>query len=127
MIRPPPRSTLFPYTTLFRRHCNAPAAAVPPILTIMAELTVHSRVVVPESVIAREVAGETVLLDLDSGTYFGLDPTATDLWRAIAAGGSLGDALATVERVYEVDPAVLRDDLLRLIEQMLRRRLLSLA
>jgi hypothetical protein len=93
----------------------------------MAELTIDSRVVVPESVIAREVAGETVILDLDSGTYFGLDPTATDMWRALAAGGSPGAALAIVERVYDVDPEVLRDDLLRLTEQMLHRRLLSLA
>lgn len=93
----------------------------------MAALTLNSRVVVPESVVAREVAGETVILDLDSGTYFGLDPTATDMWRAISAGGSLGDAVAIVERAYEVDPAVLRDDLLRLTEQMLRKRLLSLA
>jgi coenzyme PQQ synthesis protein D (PqqD) len=93
----------------------------------MAELTINSCVVVPESVIAREVGGETVILDLDSGTYFGLNPIATDMWRAIAAGGSLGDALAIMERAYEVDPAVLRDDLLRLTEQMLRRRLISLA
>jgi hypothetical protein len=48
------------------------------------------------------------------------------MWRAITAGGSLGDALAIVERAYEVDPAVLRDDLLGLTEQMLRKRLLSL-
>jgi ribosome biogenesis SPOUT family RNA methylase Rps3 len=93
----------------------------------MAELTINSCVVVPESVIAREVAGETVILDLDSGTYFGLDPTATDMWRAIVAGGSLGDALAIVQHAYEVDPAVLRADLLRLTEQMLGKRLLSLA
>jgi hypothetical protein len=93
----------------------------------MAELSINSRVVVPDSVIAREVGGETVILDLDSGTYFGLNPTGTDMWRAIAAGGSLSDALAIVERAYEVDPTVLRDDLLRLTEQMLRRRLISLA
>src|SRR5438552_14073111 len=29
MIRRPPRSTLFPYTTLFRSHCFAPGAALP--------------------------------------------------------------------------------------------------
>src|SRR3712207_669750 len=27
MLRPPPRSTLFPYTTLFRSHAGEPAAA----------------------------------------------------------------------------------------------------
>jgi hypothetical protein len=94
---------------------------------MMAELTLNSRVVVPESVVAREVAGELVLLDLDSGTYFGLDSTATDMWRAITASESLGDALAIVEREYEVDPIVLRDDMLRLTEKMLHKRLLSLA
>src|SRR5438128_8910972 len=36
MIRPPPRSTLFPYTTLFRsrtpvRGCTPPAASVAPM------------------------------------------------------------------------------------------------
>src|SRR2546422_1305940 len=30
MIRRPPRSTLFPYTTLFRSRWRAPAAAPPP-------------------------------------------------------------------------------------------------
>src|SRR5256885_12908919 len=30
MIRRPPRSTLFPYTTLFRSACARPAASPPP-------------------------------------------------------------------------------------------------
>src|SRR3989441_2746184 len=29
MIRRPPRSTLFPYTTLFRSHIHVPAGAIP--------------------------------------------------------------------------------------------------
>src|SRR5256885_17258102 len=31
MVRPPPRSTLFPYTTLFRNHGVAPLRDVPPV------------------------------------------------------------------------------------------------
>src|SRR3712207_8619430 len=34
MIRRPPRSTLFPYTTLFRsRRCGLPSEDLPPVLT----------------------------------------------------------------------------------------------
>src|SRR2546422_5665981 len=35
MIRRPPRSTLFPYTTLFRSHVTAFAAIEPDRLTVM--------------------------------------------------------------------------------------------
>jgi len=36
-------------------------------LRSMVELTLDNRVAIPESVIAREVDGETVLLNLDTG------------------------------------------------------------
>src|SRR5256885_7596961 len=32
MIRRPPRSTLFPYTTLFRSHCDAQRLQEPPVI-----------------------------------------------------------------------------------------------
>src|SRR5258708_31356597 len=40
MIRRPPRSTLFPYTTLFR----SPATAATPVILLSAEAEVHERV-----------------------------------------------------------------------------------
>ena len=36
-----------------------------------------------DDVVAREVAGETVLLNLASGTYFGLNETGTLIWELI--------------------------------------------
>ena len=91
----------------------------------MAELTLEDRVVIPENVIAREVDGETVLLNLDTGIYFGLDGVGTAIWRAIQAHASLQEAAAAVEHEYDVDPAVLHADLLRLISQMLAKGLLQ--
>src|SRR5438067_6577242 len=34
MIRPPPRSTLFPYTTLFRSHLNSVATQAPDLVML---------------------------------------------------------------------------------------------
>jgi len=93
----------------------------------MAELTLDHRVVVPDGVIARELDGETVLLNLDTGIYFGLDAVGTGIWRAIRASGSLQDALAAVESEYDVDRDVLRVDLLDLVNQMLAKGLLQSA
>ena len=57
----------------------------------MVELMLDNRVAIPESVIAREVDGETVLLNLDTGIYFGLDAVGTAIWRAIQEDGRLMD------------------------------------
>src|SRR5690349_22422313 len=38
MSRPPPRSTLFPYTTLFRSQVRATVLGVPPALDLLAPL-----------------------------------------------------------------------------------------
>ena len=91
----------------------------------MAELNLNDRVVVPDGVIARELDGETVLLNLDTGIYFGLDTVGTGIWRAIRANGSLQDALAAVEGDYDVERDVLRADLLDLVSRMLAKGLLQ--
>jgi len=41
---------------------------------------VMDRVTVPPHVIARRVGEDTVILDLASGTYFGLDPVGARIW-----------------------------------------------
>src|SRR3712207_6885238 len=62
MIRRPPRSTLFPYTTLFRSNVPVPA---PGVLAPDCPVTVAAR---PEVVRLRQLAREgiTVLLDRKS-------------------------------------------------------------
>ena len=48
------------------------------------------------AVVARELDGETVLLNLDTGIYFGLDAVATDMWRAMLESASLAEAFGLV-------------------------------
>lgn len=84
-----------------------------------------NRALVPEAVITRELDGETILLNLDTGIYFGLDKVGTDVWRAIRAADTLGAALDLVQSEYDVDPAVLRSDFLRLVGELLAKGLLQ--
>ncbi len=39
-------------------------------------------------VISEILDGEAVIIDLETGTYFSLDPVASSIWDAIAAGGT---------------------------------------
>lgn len=92
----------------------------------MKPLTLSDRLVVPEAVVSRELDGEMVLLNLDTGVYFGLDAVATDMWRAIQGAGPLGDAMRAVEAQYDIDPDTLVEDLLRLAGQLVAKGLLQL-
>lgn len=76
------------------------------------------RIAVPADVLVRELAGESVLLDLRSESYFGLDAVGTRMWQALVEAGSLEGALAALEGVWEVEPARLRRDLAELVDQL---------
>lgn len=89
--------------------------------------TFTGRAIVPEAVITRELDGETILLNLDTGLYFGLDKVGTDLWRAIVDAGTLEVAFDRVRAEYDVEPAVLRTDFLRLVDELLAKGLLQRA
>ena len=43
-------------------------------------------------VLATEVGGEMVMMDVEKGVYFGLDPIGTDIWKRLEAPMGLIDA-----------------------------------
>jgi hypothetical protein len=84
------------------------------------------RVRVPASTLYRELQGETVLLQLDSGEYFGLDETATRIWQLIVEKGDLDAVAAAMVEEFDVEPAILAQDLSRLVEELRGKRLIEL-
>lgn len=84
------------------------------------------RVEVPADVLFRELGGESVLLDLRTESYFGLDAVGTRMWQALCETGSLDAAAAALDGVWDVEPARLRADLRRLVDELARQGLVVL-
>jgi hypothetical protein len=80
----------------------------------------------PEGVLVRELGGESVLLDLQSESYFGLDDVGTRMWGAITRHASLRDAFGELLAHYDVPPETLERDLLALTEELIEHGLLAL-
>jgi hypothetical protein len=80
---------------------------------------------IPTQVMARQVGDETVILDLASGTYFGLDPVGARIWQLIGEGKTLAEICATMLEEYEVGREHLETDILRLTGQLLERGLVA--
>ncbi|MEE4538007.1 MAG: PqqD family protein [Erythrobacter sp.] len=49
-----------------------------------AHITLEDRFTISDEVVARELNGEMVLLDLASGQYFGLDPVGARIWALLS-------------------------------------------
>lgn len=79
---------------------------------------------IPEEVLVEELQGEAVLLDLSSGTYFGLDPVGTRIWELIADRASVGEVRRRLLQEYQVEEERLREDLEALVRDLLGRGLL---
>ncbi|HZS10725.1 MAG TPA: PqqD family protein [Nitrospirales bacterium] len=82
------------------------------------------RVRIPSDVVFRDLAGETILLNLTTGTYFGLDAVATRVWRHVQDHGSTDTVIPAMLAEYDVDAARLGGDVDALIAQLLEKGLL---
>jgi hypothetical protein len=79
-----------------------------------------------EIVVSRELEGEAVILNLESGVYFGLNEVGTRIWALIQQYSSLRKVLEAIQQEYDVAPQTLESDLLQLVEQLNARGLVNL-
>ena len=77
-----------------------------------------AKVSVPEHTLFRELAGEAVLLNLESGTYFSLDEIGTYFWNALTTTSTLQEAYDFLLSEYDVEPENLRHDLSGLLDKL---------
>lgn len=87
----------------------------------------NSRFVARADVFAREFDGETVLVDLAGGDYFGLDGIGGHAWRGFVAGRTPAELAEELCARYEVAKDDVLRDLVELAGSLVSRGLLSLA
>jgi hypothetical protein len=83
------------------------------------------RAAAPPDVLVQELAGESVLLNLQSERYFGLDDVGTSMWKALTSAASIQAGYEALLEEYKVDPVQLRQDLHALIETLVGHGLLE--
>ena len=81
-------------------------------------MKLSDKVTIPQQVMARTVGDETVILDLASGTYFGLDPVGARIWELLGEGKTLGEVCDQMLDEFEVSRDELERDTLRLTQEL---------
>ena len=91
------------------------------------DIGLDSVVAPSEDAVFRELDGQSVLLNLATGMYFGLDAVGTHIWQLAAEDGSLRAMRQRLVDEYDADPATIEGDLLALAEALVARGLWSVS
>lgn len=91
------------------------------------EPSLTARVTPSTEVLFQEIGGESVLLDLASESYFGLDDVGTRIWELLQVQGDLGAVFDQILGEYEVEPTRLEQDLLAHIGELVAAGLVTVS
>ena len=79
-----------------------------------------STISISPDVMVRKVGEESVLLDLKTERYLGLDDVSARFWDLLTSGGSMQSAYDTLLAEFEVDPERLRTDLDDFVQELVQ-------
>ncbi len=88
-------------------------------------LSLTSRVRAAPEQVSSDVAGETVILELGRGVYYGLEDVGARVWDLLREPRRVAEIRDVVVSEYEVDPERAGADLLRLLQEMESRGLVE--
>ena len=89
-------------------------------------MDLNQKITLSPEVLSQEVTGETVLLDLNSESYFGLDEVGTRIWQLLQENNDLRSVFDTMLEEYDVTPEQLESDLDELVGKLTEAGLVSI-
>ena len=85
----------------------------------------NNKVNLKENILIQELAGESVVLNLDQEEYFGLDQIATEMLSVLKESASIQIACDRLVQSYAVEPEEIRQDVLDLVEKLINHGLVK--
>ena len=83
------------------------------------------RATVPSYVLVRLLGRESVLLNLNTEQYFGLDETGTRMWELVTSLPNINTAYNELLAEFDVEPDLLRANLTDLLDRLVENGLLE--
>jgi hypothetical protein len=86
-----------------------------------------TRIRASKDVVSRVVDGEAVLLDLESGKYFGLNEVGARVWEHVQEETTVGELLVRLLDEFDVEAPQLEADIEELLTELDGKGLIAMA
>ena len=86
-----------------------------------------------DDIVAREIEGELILIPLSAGIgnmeneIYALDQTGKEIWQRINGKNTVSGIIVDLEKIYASSTGTIRRDVLGLIDELARRRIILAA
>ena len=91
----------------------------------MTKLSRSSKIVVSKDVVSCDLGGETAMLEMKEGVYYGLNEMGTVIWELIQEPITILELVDIILKDYEVDEETCFMDIVELIDQMVENKLVD--
>lgn len=91
----------------------------------MNSISLESVVRRSSDVMASQVDNELVMMDVERGMYYALNPVGADIWERLAEPQKVADLCAQLMQQYDVDQATCEADVLAVLNDMAENGLLA--
>ena len=85
----------------------------------MIKINEHTVVCAGSDQMSCDLNGEAAILQLSSGSYFGLDEVGARVWRSLQDSTSVGEIVRELIEEYEVGEEACRGDVVNLLAEMI--------
>lgn len=89
------------------------------------KIDLQTVIVAAKDQLSSSIGGETVILGLNAGRYYGVGDVGARVWQLIQEPRRVADIHNTIVAEYEVEPGVCEADLLKLLDQLAAARLIE--
>ncbi|NEO30606.1 MAG: lasso peptide biosynthesis PqqD family chaperone [Symploca sp. SIO3C6] len=84
-----------------------------------------SNVVAVKDQVSSDLEGESVILHLKSGTYYGLNDVGASIWNLIQEPKKVSELREAILEEYEVEPEQCEREILELLQQLAAKELIE--
>ncbi len=78
-------------------------------------------------ILSAEIGGEAIMMSIEKGAYFGLNPVATRIWDLLEQPKNIAELIQTITDEYEVSAEQAAEDVQGFVADMLERGIAQLA
>ena len=89
------------------------------------KISIHAVVVLSKDQVSADLDGETAILNLKNGVYYGLDEVGSKIWNLIKKPKQVREVRDAILDEYDVEPDRCERDLCALFEKMLTAGLIE--
>ncbi|WP_366918539.1 lasso peptide biosynthesis PqqD family chaperone [Acaryochloris sp. IP29b_bin.148] len=95
-------------------------------MTLTTTISADTTVVATSEQVSSDLAGESVILNLKTGMYFGLNEVGASVWTLLQQPRSVQEICDQILNEYEVDSEQCQQDVLKLLQELIESELIEI-